>query len=129
VRDESFIAARENANSILRVRHNVTIALGPQGVQGELNNWAVQNLRWDAGWVRPSTLGCKMDPHPLQAALESNGTIDTETALTLVSSNVQQLMGLTEEPDLVATEGGDLLSFEGRVKAIISKRRGVVDVL
>ena len=29
--------------------------------------------------------------------------------------------------DLVATTGGDLLSFEGKVVAIISPRRGKVD--
>jgi hypothetical protein len=37
----------------IRVRHNVTVGLGPQGLGGTMSNWAVQNLRWDAGWVCP----------------------------------------------------------------------------
>jgi hypothetical protein len=52
-----------------------------------------------------------------------------ETALDLVSSNIQHLLGLDVDVDLVATESGDLLSFEGKVAAVISKQRKVVDIL
>ena len=43
---------------------------------------------------------------------------------------VEKLLGLSVDPyeaDIVATSGGDLLSFEGKVVAVISPRRGKVD--
>ena len=48
----------------------------------------------------------------------------------MASSNVEKLLGVESNPytsDLVATAGGDLLSFEGKVVAVISPRRGKVD--
>lgn len=48
----------------------------------------------------------------------------------MASSNVERLLGVPVDPynsDLVATAGGDLLSFEGKVVAVISPRRGRVD--
>jgi hypothetical protein len=54
-------------------------------------------------------------------------------ALALGSTNVAKLLGaklprkLTQ--DLVATRGGDLLSFNSKVVAIISGSRGLVDLL
>ena len=50
----------------------------------------------------------------------------------MASVNVETLLGAHQDPadaDLVATSGGDLLSFEGKVVAIISPRRGLVDIL
>ena len=50
----------------------------------------------------------------------------------MVSTNVEKLLGVEVSPyetDLVATSGGDLLSFEGKVVAIISPRRGAVDLI
>lgn len=64
--------------------------------------------------------------------LESNGTITKDVALELVSTNVEKLLGLSidgEERDMVATRGGDLLSFESKVVAIVSPRRRAVDIL
>jgi hypothetical protein len=62
--------------------------------------------------------------------IETQG-LGREAALALVSTNVDVLLGVKVEPaeaDLVATSGGDLLSFEGKVVAIISPRRRLVDV-
>jgi hypothetical protein len=67
-----------------------------------------------------------------KAMLESNGTITKEMALDLVSTNLERLVGLDHagsDGDLVATRGGDLLGFEGKVVAVISPRRKLVDVL
>jgi hypothetical protein len=49
-----------------------------------------------------------------------------------VSSNIDKLLGVSAKPedaDLVATRGGDLLSFEGKVVAVISPRREIVDLI
>ncbi|EMD37401.1 hypothetical protein CERSUDRAFT_83171 [Gelatoporia subvermispora B] len=99
------------------IKHNVTVGIGPQGVSGaaELSTWAVRNTRFDAGW----------------AHYESPNVIPKEAALALGSINVKHLLGLETavgEEDLVATIGGDLLDFEGKVVAIVSPRRGVVDL-
>lgn len=54
-------------------------------------------------------------------------------ALALGSTNVAKLLGghapkrFTE--DLVATRGGDLLSSSSKVVAVLSPRRGLVDLL
>ena len=51
--------------------------------------------------------------------------------LALASTNLERLLGLETDPqlsDLVATEQGDLLDFEGKVVGIISPRKGVVDL-
>jgi len=64
--------------------------------------------------------------------MNSNGTLSYEDALAMASTNVEKLLGVTEHAantDLVATRGGDLLSFESKVVATISPRRGLVDLL
>ncbi|KAI0653864.1 carbohydrate esterase family 9 protein [Cubamyces menziesii] len=89
--------------------HGVTVGVGvPEA-------WEARNTRFDIAW----------------AALESNGTISKATALALASTNVEKLLGVETEGsqnDLVATLGGDLLSFS-KVVAVISPRREVVDIL
>ncbi|KAI8973081.1 carbohydrate esterase family 9 protein [Trametes punicea] len=89
--------------------HNVTVGVGVTAA------WEVRNTRFDVAW----------------AALESNGTISKADALALASTNVETLLGVKADEvqgDLVATQGGDLLDFS-KVVAIISPRRGVVDVI
>jgi hypothetical protein len=53
--------------------------------------------------------------------------------LALGSTNVVKLLGgkahRTFTQDLVATLGGDLLSFNSKVVAVISASRGLVDLL
>jgi hypothetical protein len=55
-----------------------------------------------------------------------------EDAIALGTINVQKLLGLDSQAtnsDLVATIGGDLMSFEGKVIAIIAPRRQLVEIL
>ena len=54
-------------------------------------------------------------------------------ALEIASTKVDSLLGLTSGDDeeidsgaLVVTKGGDLLSFEGKVVAILQKELGVI---
>lgn len=54
-------------------------------------------------------------------------------ALEIASTNIDSLLGLDveagEEVDagaLIATKGGDLLDFEGKVVAVLQKELGVV---
>ncbi|KAH7908470.1 hypothetical protein BJ138DRAFT_352435 [Hygrophoropsis aurantiaca] len=108
------------ADSLVTVlaSHNITVGIGPQGVEEEnpMAAWAVRNLRWDAAWV----------------SLDSQGAISKSDALAMASSNIEQLLGVQSDPaygDLVATSGGELLSFEGKVVAVISSRRGSVDII
>ncbi|TFY56157.1 hypothetical protein EVJ58_g7809 [Rhodofomes roseus] len=109
-------ASADSAIAVL-LKHNVTVALGPQGVTNEdsMYTWAVRNLRFDAAW----------------AHLEAPDVVDKASAIAIASSNVVRLLGLQiafGDEDLVATIGGDLLSFEGKVAAVISPRRGSVDI-
>lgn len=49
----------------------------------------------------------------------------------MAATNVERLLGVTRkasQSDMVATKGGELLSFEGKVIAVTSPRRGVVDL-
>lgn len=65
-----------------------------------------------------------------QAALEAG--LSKEQALALASTNLETLLGVdagaTELGELVATEGGELFGMESKVAAVISPRRGVVDM-
>ena len=66
-----------------------------------------------------------------KASINAPGVIDTATALDIASTNVEKLLGITRRPDtveLVATIGGNLLGFEGKVVAVISQVRGVADI-
>ncbi|PIL26888.1 hypothetical protein GSI_10026 [Ganoderma sinense ZZ0214-1] len=90
------------------LEHGVTVGLGT------VDSDKARNIRFDAGW----------------AALEAGGTISKAQAITLVSTNVEKLLGVerdADETELVATSGGDLLGFS-KVVAVISPMRGVVDV-
>ncbi|KAJ8088290.1 hypothetical protein PM082_022362 [Marasmius tenuissimus] len=94
------------------IQHNITVAISSAATE---ESWATRNLRWDAGWV----------------ALDSLDRISTADALELASTKVEELVGLKiddDDRDLVATKGGELLEFEGKVTAVISKKRGVVDI-
>ncbi|THG99926.1 hypothetical protein EW026_g2506 [Hermanssonia centrifuga] len=99
------------------ISSGVTVGIGPQGTSGipSISTWAARNLRFDAGW----------------ALLDSPHVLSKASALALASSNVEKLLGVEIDPyesDLVATSGGDLLSFEGKVVAVISPRKGRVDL-
>ncbi|KAG6891465.1 hypothetical protein C0992_006196 [Termitomyces sp. T32_za158] len=85
----------------------VTVGLGIE------EQWDARNLRFAIGW----------------AALEANGLLTKADALALGSINLEALLGLeTENSDLVATRGGDIFEFEGKVVAIISTSQGKVDL-
>lgn len=68
-----------------------------------------------------------------QLAIDAGGSISRAQALAMGSTNVEKLLGGKVKPaetyDFVATEGGDLLDFGSKVRAVISPRRGVVDLL
>ena len=67
----------------------------------------------------------------VQAHVDSNGLISMEDALNMATTNVEKLLGVTRkasDSDTVATKGGELLSFEGKVVAVTSPRRRVVDL-
>ena len=65
--------------------------------------------------------------------MDAAGKLSKAEALALGSTNVEKLLGSKTEAfaqgDLVATQGGDLLDFGAKVVAVISPRRGLVDLL
>jgi hypothetical protein len=63
-----------------------------------------------------------------QAALESNGTLSRAEAISLGSSNIETLVGLETQHDLVAYKGGGIFELSSRVAAVISPKRGFVDI-
>ncbi|KAK7001003.1 carbohydrate esterase family 9 protein [Favolaschia claudopus] len=64
------------------------------------------------------------------AMLASNGVIKKKEAYALVSSNLQDLLGVVTEDvgDLVAYAGGGPFDMSSKTAAVISASRGVVDV-
>jgi hypothetical protein len=65
-----------------------------------------------------------------QAAVEAGRNISRAETLALASVNLEILLDVKKvNDDLVATRGGSLLDFEGKVVGIISPSRGVVDLL
>ncbi|KAI0305776.1 carbohydrate esterase family 9 protein [Multifurca ochricompacta] len=88
--------------------HNVTVGVGIE----EPSSAAA--TRFDLGWI----------------ALEAGGRISRSQAIALASTNLKKLLSGNRDNntlDLVATQGGDLLSLESKVVAVILPARGVVD--
>ncbi|KAF8973201.1 carbohydrate esterase family 9 protein [Flammula alnicola] len=86
------------------ISNNVVVGIGCEEI------WSARNLPFDLGW----------------AAIESGGRISKEAAIAIGSANVLKLLGVHIEDtkiDLVATRGGDLLNFESKVAAILSRRQ------
>ena len=69
----------------------------------------------------------------LQLAIDAGGDISRAKAMAIGSTNIEKLLGGKVEAaavqDLVATEGGDLLDFGSKVVAVLSPRRGSVNLL
>ncbi|KAJ7678489.1 hypothetical protein B0H17DRAFT_1206732 [Mycena rosella] len=93
------------------IAHNVTVGVGIVEI------WDARNARFDIAW----------------AALEAGGTMSKAEVLALGSTNVAKLLGASPpskfKQDLVATRGGDLLSFNSKVVAVLSPARGLIDLL
>ncbi|KAG8769002.1 hypothetical protein FRC15_004828, partial [Serendipita sp. 397] len=89
--------------------HNVTVGLGIE------ESWQARNAWFDAAWV----------------AIEAGGSVDKETALSLISSNVEYLLGVDvqNQPDYVAWHGGDVFDLSSKVVAIVSGAKERIDVL
>jgi len=91
--------------------HNVTVGVGV------LEIWDARNVRFDIAW----------------ASYAAGGNMTEAEVLALGSTNVAKLLGAKSArkftPDLVATRGGDLLSFNSKVVGVISAGRGLVDLL
>ncbi|KAJ6628787.1 carbohydrate esterase family 9 protein [Mycena sp. CBHHK59/15] len=65
------------------------------------------------------------------AMLASNGRISKREALALVTTNLEQLLGVTvdhEAADLVAYSGGSMFDMSSKVGAVMSPQRGEVDL-
>ncbi|KAI9463526.1 carbohydrate esterase family 9 protein [Lactarius psammicola] len=97
-------------SAILRLlTHGVTVGVGVD----EPSSAAA--TRFDLGWI----------------VLESGGQISKPEAIALASTNLKKLLsgnGNEGATDLVATQGGDLLSFESKVVAVVSSVRRTVDL-
>lgn len=70
----------------------------------------------------------------MQVAIGAGGRLSKADTIALASTNLEKLLGgggasAQDAHDLVATKGGDLLDFESKVVAVISARRGTVDLL
>jgi len=89
--------------------HNVTVGVGVDQPS------SAAAARFDLGWI----------------ALESDGRISKSQAISLGSTNLRKLLSSNwtgRVADYVATQKGDLLSFESKVVAVISSARGIVDL-
>lgn len=79
--------------------------------------WEARHARFDANW----------------ASLESNGRIQEHQAYALVTTDLENLLGIRDmgedAADLVATEGGSIFEQSSKVVGIISPKRGFVDIL
>lgn len=73
----------------------------------------------------------------VQVAINLGRRLSEAEAIALGSTNLEKLLGGRDESlsgtvptrDMVVTQGGGLLDFGSKVVAVISPRRGVVDLL
>lgn len=90
------------------ISHGVTVGIGCEEI------WSARNLPFDVAW----------------AAIEADGNISKEQAFAIGSVNLQKLLGAevsSEDMDLVATHGGDLLEWSSKVVAVISPLQNSVN--
>jgi hypothetical protein len=89
--------------------NNVTVGFGIE------ENWQARNAWFDAAWE----------------AINAGGDLDKETALSLISINLEKLLGLEleEQREMVVWQGGDVFEMQSKVIAVISKPREQVDVM
>ncbi|KAF9268942.1 carbohydrate esterase family 9 protein [Marasmius fiardii PR-910] len=91
------------------VAENVTVGIG------NLEIWSARSTRFDVAW----------------ASLEADGKLSKEQAIGLASKNLEVLLGAKvedEDTDMVATSSGDLFEMKSKVEAVISPKRGSVDL-
>ncbi|KAF8897044.1 carbohydrate esterase family 9 protein [Gymnopilus junonius] len=89
------------------ISNNVVVGIGCEEI------WSARNLPFDVAW----------------AAIESGGRLSKELALAIGSTNVLRLLGVSSDEmkvDMVATRGGDILSLEGKVAAILSPGQRII---
>lgn len=108
--------------------NGVTVAFGVNEA------WEARNARLDLVWVSKITSKTLYKLMAmLQASLESNGRIDQQKAYSLITTNLEKLLGVVNVPDdatdLVAYRGGSIFDLSSKVVAILSPERGGVDVL
>ncbi|KAF8161156.1 carbohydrate esterase family 9 protein [Crassisporium funariophilum] len=93
----------KNSAIVELINNNVVVGIGCEEI------WSARNLPFDIAW----------------AAIEAGGGLSKEEAFAIGSTNIEKLLGVRvedDQTDLVATRGGDLLSYESRVVAVISPR-------
>ncbi len=110
------------------IKNNVTVGIGIQEA------WSARNTRFDIAWVRYTIIPPVHSTDFLfQLAIDAGGDLSKAQAIAIGSTNVEKLLGgkveTAETRDFIATEGGDLLDFNSKVKAVISPRRGFVHLL
>ncbi|ORX38692.1 hypothetical protein BD324DRAFT_621954 [Kockovaella imperatae] len=106
--------------------HSLASYLASKGVVvglGSREEWETRNIRFEAGWQYANY----------------HHVFSRQDAIDLVSANLEELLGLNDRQDVhkadedigseswVAYEG-DMLSFEGRVRAVKGHAREVVDL-
>ncbi|KAF8663419.1 hypothetical protein AX16_000991 [Volvariella volvacea WC 439] len=91
------------------LQNGVTVGLGVR------SSWEARNTRFDLQW----------------AMLESNGRINQQQALQMVTTDLEELLGIRdvdEERDMVAYEGGNLFDQHSKVAGVISQKTGIVEL-
>lgn len=73
-----------------------------------------------------------IEPDTLQAVLESNGRVSEYQAYSLVTRDLEKLLGIRgiddDSSELVVFEGGSMFNITSKVAAIISPTRGLIDI-
>ncbi|KAF8640067.1 hypothetical protein AX17_001308 [Amanita inopinata Kibby_2008] len=92
------------------IEHGVTVGVGVQ------NAWDARNTRFNLEW----------------ATLESNGRLSESEAYSLVTTNLERLLGVRgideDGGDLVACDGGSIFDITSKVAGVISEQRSTVDL-
>ena len=105
------------------IEHGVTVGLGVRDA------WDARNTRFTVDWVRISHRRSLPALNGIQAMLESGGRISEMDAVSLVTTNLENLLGIRGiDEDLVAYDGGSVFDQASKVAGVISQERMVVDL-
>ncbi|KAF9566703.1 carbohydrate esterase family 9 protein [Agrocybe pediades] len=100
----------KNSSVVELLSNGVIIGVGCETIS------AARNLPFDIAWT----------------AIESGGRFSREQAMAIGSTNLLKLLGVEVDEsklELVASKGGELLSMQSKVAAILSPAKGAVHIL
>ena len=109
----------------------VFAGLAPYTIDGELPGSRSEHVQWYQDVPNQASIVAPYAPYSNEIKAANHVRLMVKRALLMASTNLEKLLGVPdydESNDLVATKGGTVLDFSGKVVGVISSRRKMVEL-